>query len=243
VFDPASALMYANHHASPAVVHFTACAAIESTRRVGTDLLMIKRVAGDSTSSTFVDANDVDADGDTSETLTLGASDLQSGVVYLRGNNIIANLINDASSGNTPALDQQDWRYDPHLYFVRNYFETAGDGVPALCRARLAASSLDTVDCIVQGIEDVHVEFGIDSDNDGVANRYTSQPTLADMASVVTARIFVLARSVTGDPFHDDQKSYRLGDVAIAASNDEFYRNVYSTTVTLRNPKNRSVFN
>ena len=243
VFAPDSAIMVVEHHASPTTSHFTPCTAIEDVRRAGTDLLVLKRVAGQPTAQTFVDVNDADGDGDTAETLTLGASDLQNGSVYLRANAATASLINDASAGNAPALEQQDWLYEPRVYFVRDWFDSAGDGVPTLCRVGLSGLALTDTDCLVQGIEHVHLQFGVDADDDGVPNLYTSQPSTAQIESAVTVRVFVLARSVTEDPFHDDVKSYRLGDVVVPAANDGYYRNVYSTTVTLRNPMNRVLYN
>jgi len=48
-------------------------------------------------------------------------------------------------------------------------------------------------------------------------------------------------RSVEADPFYTDNHTYTLGDVAIAAPNDGFYRVVYSTTVALRNTVARSL--
>jgi type IV pilus assembly protein PilW len=221
---------------------FAPCAAVTSTMRAGTEVLAIKRVAGTPTASTFIDVNDVDGDGDSGETLTVGAGDLQAGTVYLRTNGISATIIDDAAAGNAPAVDFADWVYRPTLWFVRSYHETVGDGVPALCRTGLAGATLNAVDCLVQGIEDIHVQFGVDTDGDGVVNLYTSAPTLAQLDSVVTARVYVLARSVDPDPYHTDTKQYLLGDVVIAAANDGYYRNVYSTTVTVRNTKNRILF-
>ena len=110
IFDASSALMVVEHHDSPSLSQFTPCTAIESVRQAGTDILVLKRVAGTPTAETLIDVNDVDGDSDTAETLTVGAGDLQTGTVYLRANAAAGSLINDADAGNAPGLDQQDWR-------------------------------------------------------------------------------------------------------------------------------------
>ena len=48
----------------------------------------------------------------------------------------------------------------------------------------------DTVTCLAEGIEDFHVQFGIDTDADGYANQYVSSPTLAQIEGVVSARVY-----------------------------------------------------
>jgi len=131
VFDADAALMVNNYHAAPAIEHFIPCADIAANLVPQTDVLVLKRVAGAWTSSTFVDVMDVDADTDTTETLTIGAGDLENGEVYLRSNGTTGVLISDAAPGNPPALGESDWRYTPAMS------ETA-------CRRSVACSSSDS---------------------------------------------------------------------------------------------------
>ena len=239
MFTADTAIMFNNYH--DVSTHFTPCSTLTDDQEPGTDVVVVKRTEGAATSETFVDVNDVDGDSDTAETLTTGGSDLSTGVVYLRTNGTNGEFIDDASSANTPALDEGDWEYVPRVYYVRDHYESPGDATPALCRLDISATGLDTPLCVAEGIEDLHLQFGIDSDADGVANRYAADPTLAEMENVVTVRIYLLARSTDVDPSYTDTKTYLLGDVAVAAANDGFYRTVFSTTVSLRNTVNRSL--
>jgi type IV pilus assembly protein PilW len=243
LFDPATALLFNNYHASPTTTQFTPCTAVTNNRMGGSDVLVVKRVSGSPTSRTFVDVNDDDGDGNTAETLTTGAADLESNTVYLRSNGTTGRLIDDASSGNPPAVGESDWRYLPRVYFVRDYYQTAGDGIPALCRMDITDDQLAPPQCLAEGVEDMHLQFGLDTDSDGVANRYTATPTAAEMEAVITARVYLLVRSVDADPLYTNSKSYLLGDVAIPAANDGFYRRVFQTTVALRNPINLGLIN
>jgi len=241
IYDGDDALMVNNYHAGPALTQFAPCATITANLKASTDILVLKRVEGSPTASTFIDVTDVDADTNTTETLTIGAADLENGTVYLRSNATTASFINNAAPGNPPALGQSDWAYAPRVYFVRDYYETVGDGIPALCRLEIVGLGLGNTRCIAEGVEDLHVQFGIDTDNDGVANQYTAVPTLAQMETTVSARLYLLMRSTEADPIYTNGNTYNLGDVAIAAFNDQFYRVVYSTTIALRNSVARNL--
>lgn len=241
VFNGDTAILANNYHVSPASTQFTPCAALTANLRPSTDMLAIKRVEGSYTASTFVDVADVDNDSDTTEILTLGASDLANGTVYLRGTGSVGTFIDDASSGNPPGTGQSDWRYLPRIYYVRDHYETVGDGIPSLCRLTIAGAGLTSTECIAEGIEDFHVQYGIDTDRNAIANVYTSTPTLAEMENAVSARVYLLARSIESDPHFTNDTQYVLGDVVVPAANDGFYRRVYSTTISLRNTIARSL--
>jgi type IV pilus assembly protein PilW len=241
IYDANAAILVNNYHVGPAVTQFTPCADITTDRRANTDVLAIKRVEGSSTASTFIDAADVDGDANTTEILTLGASDLTDGDVYLRSTVNTGTFIDDASSSNPPGTGQADWRYMPRVYFIRDYYESAADGIPALCRLVISGIELTTTECIAEGVEDFHVQFGIDTDQDAIANFYTSTPSAGDLENTVSARLYLLARSIDADPHFTNDTQYVLGDATVAAANDGFYRRVYSTTVALRNSASRSL--
>ena len=161
------------------------------------------------------------------------------GLIYLRTNGFEGSFVDDANT-TPPPTGYSDWLYVPVLYFIK-----VDAGVPYLCRAATnGASSLGAIgsagdDCLATGIEQIHVEFGLDTDNDGIANRYQSDVLDADTATAVTARVYLLVRSTveaTGNDLAD--KTYKLGNLADIDKTDGFYRRVYSTTVALRNPMN-----
>jgi type IV pilus assembly protein PilW len=105
----------------------------------------------------------------------------------------------------------------------------------------MVGAGLTTTECLAEGIEDFHIQFGIDVDQDAVANFYTAKPTLAQMENAVSARVYLLARSIDADPHFNNDTQYVLGDTTVAAANDGFFRRVYSTTIALRNTMARSL--
>jgi len=186
----------------------------------GSDILAVKRVA---------DSETADAD-------------VQNGQIYLRTNGAGAQMYLGGGSGTPPAMGgtETNWAYMPTVFYVRNFSVTLGDGLPTLCRAFLNPDSSPDManQCLVDGIEDMQIEFGVDGDSDFVADYYTATPTAAEISDAVSARIYVLARSIDEVPDYLNDKTYRLGAKVVAAANDGFYRRVFSTTVLLRNPTN-----
>ncbi|MCH9674692.1 MAG: PilW family protein [Gammaproteobacteria bacterium] len=242
VFSASDAVRIVNNHVSPAFSHVTSCALVSTNHVANTNVLVIKRVAGSATAETGPDVNDIDNDSNTSEIVTIGASSLSAGTVYLRSNGTVGSLINTASSANPPGNGEGDWQYLPRIYFVRDYLETVGDGIPALCRVALANSTLNDVQCVAEGVEDLHFEYGIDTDDDAVPNIYTTTPTAANMDGLVAVRVHLLMRSAEPDPNYVNNKTYQFGDATHSAKNDGFYRRVYTSTVMVRNSVGRKQF-
>jgi len=186
--------------------------------QAGTDVIAIKRVA----------------DRETPDAA------LQAGTIYMRTNGAGATMF----GGTVPPVlggTEVNWTYVPTIFYVRNYSITVGDGLPALCMATLrtvAAAPTMRNGCLVDGVEDLQIEFGIDDDRDFVADHYDAAPTVAEMRNAVSARIFVLARSIAPVPNYVNDKTYNLGAKVVAPANDGFYRRVFTTTVVLRNPTN-----
>ncbi len=198
-----------------------------------TDIVAIRRVAGQVTA----------------EIAAGGSVQLRPYQVYLKTNGTVGSLIQNGSSASfslsTSTVEPLQapmsfWKYVPRLYFIRSYAETPGDGVPALCRMELqhVASPTMAVECLADGVENLQLEWGLDSDNDCVVDTYTSSPDADALAqTAITARVWILVRSTEPEGGYRDDKTFEFGDYETAAGRaDAFHRRVYSTTVQLRNP-------
>lgn len=190
-----------------------------------TDILVVKRVEGQELDSDRDDLND-------------------PGHVYLRTDGTDAMLFEyDPDLNNSEGPGIKDWRYRANVYYIRDHFLDAADGIPTLARQNLRGDTMESEGGgVAQGIEYFHVMFGIDTTGDATANYYTSEPDPDEMSNATSARIYVLARSAAPDPNYDNNKIYELGDVTKDFSgvpDDHFYRRVFTTTVALRNQRNR----
>ena len=187
---------------------------------VGSDIVAIKRV---------------------SDFETADAS-LQTNQIYMRTNAVAATMFLGGAAGTPPAMAGTvvNWSYRPQIYFLRNYSFNPADGIPSLCRGFLDNSSPPDMitECLIEGVENLQIEFGVDDDDDFIADYYTGSPTAAELFDSVSCRIHVLLRSLKPIPSYINDKAYSMGSVNIAAANDGYFRRVFSTTVLLRNPAN-----
>ena len=146
-------------------------------------------------------------------------------------------------------------RYVTHVYFIGND-NGSGASIPTLKRLELNGSGYTEV-ALVEGIERVELEYGIDNDGDGSPDAYTADPTgftyagcgscsaSANWANVVTAKLHVLSRALETSPGYVDVKTYALGaDAAgnplrVGPFNDGYRRHVYSAAVRIMNPSGK----
>lgn len=150
--------------------------------------------------------------------------------IYVRVNANQAVLFHNDGSGSPTMTGALDWPFVARVYYVNDASQ--------LVRANLTSGASPGMvnEVLIDGIEQFHVEFGVDTTNDGVANYYTPAPTAAGILTVVTARIFVLARSPKEEKeLTPPDKTYQLGSQAVGAFGDRFQRRVYTTTVMVRN--------
>lgn len=179
----------------------------------GTDIVAIKRVQGGSDAA------------------------LDAGVPYLRTNGTVGLLFSapfPAAPTIPVAAPAADWQFRPSIYYVRQFATVAADGIPTLCRKVLAGQNM-TTECIASGIEDLQIEYGIDTTLDGQPNVFLPNPTLAQIQNVVSARIFILARTETNDTAYTNAKTFAISNAPAFTPNDSFHRRVFSTSVTIQN--------
>lgn len=134
----------------------------------------------------------------------------------------------------------ESWEYQPRVYFLDD------DGT--LNRKFMSdATGTLTNEPLAEGIEAFHIEFGIDTDNDGTADYYYApgDDELSDttLDSAVSATVYILARTPREDRnYSDGSKTYQLGIASpmnLGPFNDGFHRRVYHMSTALKNIRNQ----
>ena len=183
--------------------------------RDGTDVVAIKRVAG-------------------AEATTLSANG-----AYLRTNGTVGVLFSGVAPTAPPlvvAAPSADWAFRPSIYYIRQFANTPGDNIPTLCRKALSGGGPSmTTECLATGIENLQIEYGIDTSQDGHPNVYLTNPTLAQIQDVVAARIFLIARTTEIDTRYVNNKTYSISNAPDLVPGDSFHRRVFSTSVSIQN--------
>lgn len=116
---------------------------------------------------------------------------------------------------------------------TRSYFiRTNGYGRPALYRTVGTADAEE----VVEGIENMQIQYGEDTNGDITADIYRSANAVADWGKVVSVRVNLLMQTID-DNIAGTKQPYTYNGVAVAAAAvpDRRLRQVYSTVITLRN--------
>ncbi len=135
-------------------------------------------------------------------------------------------------------------KYIVRIYYIStcNVCGTGGDTVPTLKAVEFADGAMTTRP-LVEGIENMQFDYGIDTTGDGAPDSYTTNPSAAQWADVMAVRVNVLARNIDKTAGYTDTKSYLLsavtGVAAIPAANDNYKRHAYNQVVRVMNPSSR----
>lgn len=104
------------------------------------------------------------------------------------------------------------------------YVDTNSAGVPALFRASMGNNASITPEELVEGVENMQLLYGVDSDDDGVVNKFVTSASVTDFTKVLTVRITLTVRTI-----EDNIASQ------VTAAGDKRLRRSFTTSVTIRN--------
>ena len=122
-------------------------------------------------------------------------------------------------------------------------------GVPALRRIvmRMNGTAAEIVDEeVAPGVENLQVQFGIDVNDDNTVDRYVNPGSgvydpedgaYVAGARIITARVWIVVRSIDREVGLTDETDYTPGDVDLGTYTDEFRRMQVSKTILLRNAR------
>jgi len=122
-------------------------------------------------------------------------------------------------------------------------------GVPTLRRKSLSIASgapaIEDLE-VAPGVENLQVQFGVDMDRNDTVDRYVNPgsaivtPGAAGFvpdARIITARVWLVVRSISREIGITDAVDYEPGDVDLGVPTDEFRRLQVSKTILLRNAR------
>lgn len=228
----------------------------------GTDILVVRRVEA----ATLTIASAASAAG--------GQVYLQSGLTG-SGLEFIKKLGTGADAAGTTVftLKKKDKvspaplrKFLVHIYFVSpcsvpvsgsSTCSSAADGgkpIPTLKVLELSSSGANTLMSttpLVEGIENMQIDYGFDTTGDGAPDSYakdaapeadwaTNPTAVAHWGNVMAVRLNLLARSNESSAGYLDAKTYNLGLAGTTtATNDHFKRRVFSQLIRVVNPSSR----
>jgi len=167
--------------------------------------------------------------------------DSQGCDLFQKGNNANANSIQRPASGtpgnknpNTEWSHAYDDSMQIFLFQSTAYYIGNGiDGQPALRRASFNTGAAVDEE-LVNGIEDMQLLYGEDTDGDRTADRYVAAGAVADWDDVVAVQVNLLASSLSTNVIDEVQALPAPWD-ALADPGDGRLRRVFTTNVGIRN--------
>ena len=116
----------------------------------------------------------------------------------------------------------------------------AGGGPPALFQRRLSVDSATTTvtlapEQLVESVDTMQVLYGVDAALDGAVDGYVTADAVADWTQVVTVRVSLLMRSPDEFGTDVDSRTYDVNGVIFNPVDDRRERQVFTTTIALRN--------
>jgi len=185
----------------------------------------------------------------TTRRATVAATALINGRLQIQSTRIQGVLIDDG--GMPTGFSVAD--SETHDLLVNSYYvspdSTLIPGVPTLRRKTLVfigGQSVIQDQEVAPGVENMQLQFGVDVDDDNTVDRYVNpgdnifNPANAAFipgAKVITARIWLVIRSITPEIGLNDLRDYEPGDVDLGVPVDDFRRLQVSKTILLRNAR------
>lgn len=186
---------------------------------------------------------------------------LRRGTLYVQSARFGRGYIFDGSAPppEPPASPSRSFQLLSRGYYVsqRSSLDTPDNPVPSLRMKTLAGSSLGPriVDQeVVPGVEDLQVQFGVDTDRvgevgRGSVNRYVNpgdplldpnDPAFLLEARVLAVRVWLRVRAERPEQGFTDTQEYVYADQEQTAPNDAYRRTVVTRTIRLRNVRSQS---
>ena len=112
--------------------------------------------------------------------------------------------------------------------------------VPALYRLALDVNGTPTREEVIRGVENLQVQYGVNTNNDGVIDQYLDANNVTDWSQVRAVRYWLLIRDeCPGAGGYLNNNTYVMGDsnldLSTPGNGDRFRRQLYTNTVMLRN--------
>ncbi len=135
----------------------------------------------------------------------------------------------------------QNHELHAYAYYISDYTDSAGDGIPSLRRVALVNGPALQNQNLVSGVSDLQVQFGVDVNADQAIDRYVNPNDLAtaDWSNVYAAKIWLLMRSDKKQIGIDTTKSFSIAGAAAVdfGGVDDYRYFLVTSVVNLRNMK------
>jgi len=165
-------------------------------------------------------------------------ADLASGTAYVRSNYMAGQLfvgtVPPVIPDNDGTLTANHQLYS-RAYYISNFTNTPGDGLPALRRVDLINGPQIQDQLILPGATNLQVQYGEDLDGDGSIDQFANADTVTDFTKVYAVRLWVLIKTEREEKGLNTARTYSIAGTTINTPNDGYRRLLISSVVKMRN--------
>lgn len=147
---------------------------------------------------------------------------------------------NDMNGGAAAPPSERTSELMARAYYIGPSGQTCnGVAVPSLFREALNNNGRPIAEEVAYGVDNLQIRYGVDSNGDGSVNSYidagdSGLDEESEWDDVIAVRYWLLTRAECAETGYTNNNTYVMGDVNFAP-NDGFRRQLYQSTVQLRN--------
>jgi type IV pilus assembly protein PilW len=181
------------------------------------------------------------ADSNYLDPITGADKALTSGQSYVRSNFSSGKVFTGTTQPKISSHDADPITHNYVLhaftYYVSNFTDSTGDGIPSLRRAALVNGPALQQQTLISGVSDLQVQFGEDVTGDAVIDRYVDPQNVTDWTAVYAAKIWLLMRSDKRQLGVDTKKSFSIAGAAAKdyGGQDDYRYFLVTSVIDLRN--------
>lgn len=175
---------------------------------------------------------------------SMPATQMRSNRVYFETSAASSRFVTSSSADLIP--DSVYWPFSHQVFYISEQ-KYAGTIVPVLMRKRLirnaAGQTVMTTDSIMDGVERMHFEFGLDANLDGQVDYYLGTKQMQPVHwqqqkhRIINIKFYLLLRSLDEDFSYQNNQLYQMGQHWFKAPSDPFRRLLVSSTVAFSNTR------
>ena len=148
---------------------------------------------------------------------------------------------NDMNGGATAPPSERTSELMTRAYYIGPSGQTCnGTAVPSLYREELDNNGQPVAVEVAYGVDNLQIRYGLDTDGDDAVDSYLDAGTSgldedSEWDQVIAVRYWLLTRSECPETGYTNNTTYNMGDLTSYTPNDGFRRQLYQSTVKLRN--------
>lgn len=167
---------------------------------------------------------------------------LNAGQLYVRSNfvngRVFVGAIAPQLNANDALPTTNNHTLNAFVYYISNFTDVAGDGIPSLRRVALVNGPALQNQLLVSGVSDLQVQFGEDLNNNQMVDLYVNPNDVTDWTQVYAAKIWLVMRSDRQHRGVDTTRTFNIAGASVTLGGQDGFRFfMVSSVVNLRNLK------